>query len=229
MTTDIKQKMKIICITPTRGDRPQFIKNCKRQIKEQTKKADLHIIVDREPESNKVDIIPRIKDALDVCRFMNPDIICIIEDDDYYPPHYLELVEQQFKKGADIVGDPITHYYHLHQEGARKFIHPNRASLFTTSFTPQLINLFPWPEDHTPNLDIYLWRWAANMSNRTDKLKVNMNLVKLDAIGIKHGLGKCAGNGHKMNLTNKIPLKEVIQDPKSLKFFKSISHAQGSN
>lgn len=211
--------MKIAAITPTRGDRPQFVEHCKYLMQNQTRVPDKHYIIDFPPINDECDIVPRIKKGIELAKADGMDIICIIEDDDFYSPEYIETVENIFKtKDVDLVGYEKTIYYHLKVQGKKEFIHPGRSSLFCTSFLVEALKGYDFPADSEPYLDIHLWNYAKN------RLKTHLS-TKLYCIGIKHGIGKSGGNGHNPdNLTydffpfNKISFAEV----KTPNFYKKI-------
>ena len=64
---------------------------------------------------------------------------------------------------------------------------------------------FPWPADHTVFFDIKLWEYAM-WGNFKVKLETENPLL-----GIKHGIGKCAGKAHRMELENHDPNLEWLK------------------
>lgn len=205
--------MKIAAITPTRGDRPQFVEHCKYLMQQQTRRPDKHYIIDYPPINNNCDLIPRIKKGIELAKADGMDYIFIIEDDDYYSTDYI----REEVKHYDIVGEDTTIYYHL-KNGFKLMEHPNRSSLFCTAFKINALNNFNWPPDNEPFLDLHLWQYAINSLNH------NLHYIT-GAIGIKHGIGKCGGNGHNPQIIHYTPkpITELITCKKSIEFYNSLT------
>jgi hypothetical protein len=184
--------MKIAAITMSRGDRPQLLNHCVKQMNDQTVKLDKHYIIDYKPLNNNCDLIPRFKKGLELAKADGIDFVFVIEDDDYYPTDY---IEKTYKPGFDIIGYYKTIYYHLALKGIKEMIHKNRSSLFCTAFKINALDNFVYPKDNEPYLDIRIWSFAM--------LNLKCYLYEDEvAIGIKHGIGKSGGNGHKINQIN---------------------------
>ena len=104
--------MKIAAITPTRGDRPQFLAHCKYLMQQQTRQPDKHYIIDYEPISTEPDLVPRIKKGIELAKADGMDYIFIIEEDDFYPPNYINDIINEYHY-LDVVGENPTMTYHL--------------------------------------------------------------------------------------------------------------------
>lgn len=179
--------MKTVCITPTRGDRTKLLAFCKNQIANQTVRPDQHIIIDYPPKSNGFDLTERIKRGVEIAGEAN---IIIIEDDDYYPKDYIESITRAFDNGAGAVGRYETIYYHIKTKRWVRLKHHGRSSLFMTSFKSSLLKNFVWPDNKQVFLDIVLWKHLNRVTDR-------IYFTRSEPIGIKHGIGKTGGMGHK--------------------------------
>lgn len=195
----------------SRGDRPQFLERCVEQMNNQTVKLHKHYIIDYKPLNDECDLIPRFKKGIELAKADGIDFIFIFEDDDYYPNDY---IEKTYKHGFDIIGYSKTIYYHLGLKGIKEMDHKNRSSLFCTAFKINALDSFTYPNDKEPYLDIHLWKYAIkNLKYYLCKEPV--------AIGVKHGIGKAGGNGHKTNqirytkidnyFINKIPFYNALR------------------
>lgn len=179
--------MKFCAITPTRGDRPQFLEHCKTMIQQQTVKPDKHYIINYRPTSEKIDIANRIITGIEKAKADGFEFVFIIEDDDFYPSNYFENIPfSQF----DFVGFETTVYYNIELNKYAILKHPGRSSLFCTGFNINALDGFYWPKN-TPFIDIELWHYAL-----TTNKKIWFNSSVNMPIGIKHGLGLCGGSGH---------------------------------
>lgn len=176
--------MKFCTITMTRGDRPQFLEFCKHQLSRMYVKPDHSYFIDYPPIGTDFDLVARVRKGIELAKADGFDRCFIVEDDDYYPPDYFLLIPN-----ADFIGDDHTIYYHLGNRTWQEWSHPRRASLFTTGFRIAALEAFPWPPDNEKFLDISLWRYAKH----THK---SVFWRQSKAIGIKHGVGLCAGKGH---------------------------------
>lgn len=187
--------MRIAAITPTRGDeRTIFLNWCKHRVIQMG--YDHHYVIDFPPlSSDKVDLYQRI--AIGVARAKENGFthVSIIEDDDYYQRNYLEIVRKMLSGGASLVGFGKTTYYHIFKRTYQQMTHTERSSLFTTSFhVDEFVN---FPVNPPGYFDIALWS-SAKKRNRS----INLMLDEF-ALGIKHGIGLCGGNGHTMQMRNK--------------------------
>lgn len=222
MTEDLK----IVSLTPTRGDRPVMLENMKRLMARQTRQLHGMVIVDDEPQNPNVkDITYRYRIGLSRVfeQYPDTDLVAIIEDDDYYHPDYIRALTTQWhdmgKPPTFGYGD--THYYHLGLKARHYQRHPERSSAFTTFMTKDLLNM-QWPADDYSFVDIDIWK---QFRGRTVLPKVPL------AIGIKgykegsHFGG--IGHNDKWAAYAKNPdpgmawLRNNV-DPESFDFYKSI-------
>jgi hypothetical protein len=157
----------IALITPT-GARPRQIQLCAKFMEAQTYKGDVTwvIVDDGNPRTTNfipdnfrdnwtiIKIYPKpaweigqntqgrnISAGMKVIKALNPELIFIIEDDDYYRHVYLE--EMMKRKGSfDVIGERNTIYYNV--ASRRWCINGNEkwSSLFQTAFTMNAIPAF---------------------------------------------------------------------------------------
>lgn len=124
---------------------------------------------------------------------VDTELVAFIEDDDWYHPQYLKrMIEKLTYSQRYMIGLDPTMYYHLWHGGYRILPHYGRASLFATIGYTDFIK--KWTDDVLedpvrPLIDKALWYNAHGHGVTT---------VEQLAIGIKHGIGNCEGNGHAM-------------------------------
>lgn len=206
--------MNFAAIIPDRGDRPEFLQNCVKQIECFTLQPTEVFCIGHPPRSEEMDLVERVREGIHMAKQVGIDWVFIIENDDYYPPDYFERFAPYLEK-YEFLGDDHTTYYHLKNKTYRTWHHPYRSSLFTTGFRISALNNFDWPPDNERFLDIKLWHYAKYKKKK---------FVDTGAIGMKHGLGKTGGKGHYMRF------KDVDVDLKwlstrvngSMDFYKSI-------
>jgi hypothetical protein len=192
--------MKIAVVVPTRGDRPEFLSHCRRQIHRQTLSPDEIIFVDYEPVKREIaDLTARYRKGITDARQRGCNLICFWEDDDWYDEKYLEwIVSSWTKKGRpEVFGIEVSYYFNLKSMRGTIFEHPGRSSMFCTclSIAEHRWNTLHWPPDSERFLDLWIWRkWNLTKAtaNFTDKIYT---------IGIKHGIGLTGGGGHNTDAT----------------------------
>lgn len=186
--------MKIAVLIPDRSDRPEFLKNCLRMLSAQTRQADLIVIMDYLPESDRCDITQRYRRGYELISKMPVDVIAFIENDDWYSPKYLETMEIEWEKAGrpDLFGTDYTYYFHLGLRKYFKFDHAERASAMNTLIKNGLT--FNWCVDNEPYTDIHLWE----MLSKQKKILTagTFHPDKPISMGIKHGTGKSGGEMH---------------------------------
>jgi len=196
----MEDNLKLAFVTPTRGDRNEFLALCKRYVNRQSLFVDSnisyqHFIIDYEPTSDEVDLNDRYQKGLEQALEFDADLIFFIEDDDWYHPNYVKsLIDLWLSKDQpSLFGFNTTIYYHITKRKVWYLDHPNHASMFNTVIDKELAEeivknrLFT----RTPNiyLDIFLWKREVN--------KLSFETPKKLCLGIKHGKGIVAGMGHK--------------------------------
>lgn len=186
----------IATLTCDRGDRPQFMKFCEEQVNRFNPEPTDIIQVLHPPCSDKVDLISRMKRGIEYAKEIGVETIYVVESDDYYCPNYLE----QMPIGHfDFIGYNNTVYYNIKKRTWERTYH-DHSSLFCTAFKVSALDNFVWPPDDYLWLDIALWKYAKQNNKK-------WKLIETDnpCIGIKHGIGKVGGKGHRMELKNADP------------------------
>lgn len=168
--------MNINVIIPTRGDRPQFLKQAYKLIKQQTVQPTNIFTV----ESDK-GITANYRAGYEKCK--RGGIVVPWEDDDFYKFDYIETMLNNWDDSFDILGVESTIYYHLKIKKYKVMRHPGRASMMNTVLKAGL--KIDWPKDSEPFLDLALWK------NMKGKL-----IGDIKTLGIKHGIGLTVGAGH---------------------------------
>lgn len=208
--------MKIGIIVPDRNDRPLFLENCLRLIKNQTLQPTIIEVINYEPESDNVDITQRYRLGYEKLRNKGLDIIALMENDEWYSPEYLEIMVNGWVKHGkpEIFGTNYTVYYHIKLFSYFTMHHLTRSSAMSTLITPDLD--IKWCVDEQPYTDIWLWKQLQG---------VTFSPPKIICLGIKHGVGKCGGMAHVDKLhryvgndTNKDYLRSVV-DNESFNFY----------
>lgn len=183
--------MDFAVIVPDRGDRKPFFEFCQYQISRFSLKPTKVYYINHEPVSDEVDLIPRVAKGIQQAKEDGIDLVFIIENDDYYDPHYFYSMSRYFHD-YQFFGQNYTYYYNIKTLTYSKFEHAYRSSLFTTGFKISALNNFNFNTLKSQLfLDIELWKYARY------KKRI---FIDTNAIGIKHGMGKCAGKGHSMKL-----------------------------
>lgn len=188
--------MKIGVLIPTRNDRPGFIQNCLRMLKNQTVEPDIVNIVAHKPKSEDCDISERYRIGYNFFNDRDVDVIALIEDDDWYSPRYFERMLSEWEKFGcpDIFGTNYTIYYHLKLKRYMRWQHMERASAMNTFIKPRLKELQSpswWPPDNEPYTDLHLWRHLKGHV---------IDPGEILSIGIKHGVGLTGGHMHSSRL-----------------------------
>lgn len=216
--------MKIGVLIPTRGDRPEFIAQCKRMIHNQTLQPDHVFFINFPPKGTDKDITYRYRVGYQKAKEMNIDFLVFWEDDDWYHPTYIEHMfnKWQANKRPLLFGLEETYYYHIGIDKCHYDNHPRRASAFSTCIGVKSGNL-TWPLDNYAFTDLHLWK-AHSSSAISEKNETDKPI----AIGIKHGIGVTGGAGHnprfKWNTDKGIDWLRSCIDEDSFNFYQSIKH-----
>lgn len=206
--------VKVGVLIPDRNDRPQFLQHLFKMLDGQTMQGFQIELVNFKSTSNAPDLTKRVRLGFQKLKTDGCDCVLIMENDDYYAPNYIEtMINKWLEVGKpELLGTDYTYCYHIFKGKYRLLKHPNRSSLMNT-----LINckINPeWCEDIEVYLDLHLWKKHKGVA---------FSPLQPIAIGIKHGIGKCGGNGHftmQMNNDESEILHFISQD--SLKFYKGL-------
>lgn len=182
-------------LIPDRNDRQQFLEHLFKMLDNQTKQGFKIELVNFKATSSAPDLTKRVRIGFERLKSMRCDCVLIMENDDYYSPNYIEtMVYGWINAGKpELFGTDYTYYYHIFKGAYRLLKHPNRASLMNTLISCEINP--EWCEDSEVYLDLHLWKQYKGLT---------FSPIQPIAIGIKHGIGKCGGNGHHtMQMTNK--------------------------
>jgi hypothetical protein len=168
--------LRVTVITPT-GDRPEAFALCERWISQQTYTGQIQwIVVDDgiEPTTCTMGqhyIRQRPMPHHSLCRNLRAAIphiegecIFVVEDDDYYSPHYLSTMVGRLQR-ADLVGELGAKYYYLrHRSFRHNHQSEHHASLCRTGMTRAVLGtLERCAQGWHPSVDLRLWRaWKGS-------------------------------------------------------------------
>ena len=187
---------KIAVVTPTRGDRPQLLTAWRMMMKYQSVRPDKVYLIDREPTTEGNDQRERVAEGVEMAKKDGMTHIIIMEDDDYYPPDYIEKVIGAWDD-ENIVGGYYYSIYHIpHRNRVVYNMDMNGIEappLNSTAFTVKLWDSFleSGYMNTKQNLDLELWKWAREIRTKARYIH-DPDLM----ISIKHGIGKVAGGNH---------------------------------
>jgi hypothetical protein len=208
------EREKFAVIIPDRGDRPQFTEHCFNMLGRMNSFLGKIYHINWAPVDDKIDLVERVYAGVKMAEADGFDVVFVVENDDFYPADYFK---NHLPLNGDIFGDEKTTYYHLKSRTYKHIDHPGRASLFTTGFRISAFEGFQWSGDQF--LDLRLWSWAARKG-------LEMKFARTGAIGIKHGVGKCGGKGHKMKFPTNDPTMSWLRyrvDHESYEFYRNLS------
>lgn len=117
--------------------------------------------------------------------------IYIIEDDDFYFPNYLEVMEEKMQ-GVLAASEIHTIYYNVKTMNFIYNRNSKHGSLFQTAFKPSLIPIFEKVlEEHPKFIDMHFW-------NLIQTMRINLfKAEKVLSVGIKGLSGRPGiGSGH---------------------------------
>lgn len=187
--------MKIGILLPDHGGRDELIDFALGQICKQTVKPDAIMHIDKYQirPNGSTDLLERLRIGVDQARQSDIEFLLIWEDD-FYPSDYIERFIPYTR--FDFVGQEYTHYYQLKNKAWERYDHPRRSSLFTTGLKVSALDSWDWKalRPDTAFVDIKLWEYAH---------KKTKAFIDTGAIGIKTGIGRCAGKGHLVSMRNK--------------------------
>jgi glycosyltransferase involved in cell wall biosynthesis len=222
----------IVCIVPTRGDRPRMLKRCLEMLSRQTLQPVEVVLMNDPPLDPHVkDITWRYRNGFKRVIERHPDVelILIIEDDDWYSNGYIEVFYKAWNEAGrpEIFGTGETYYYHL---GLRKFYHQRheeRASAFSTGVTAAISRMM-WPSDDYSFVDLEMWK---QLEGKTFFVEPPIS------VGIKgYGEGKFFGgighndkwNGYRNSDDDLSWIRSVIDTESFNFYFNNLSSPVGS-
>jgi len=173
------------------GDRPEFVEQYKHLIRYQTRKAHTKFFVDEPKQRDCIDLVERMRKG---CEYLKKvcDLTVIVENDDFYARYYFERMATLWERHGrpDLIGFSETFYYHLVTRNFVKISHPNRASLFSTCIASAAVDRIDWPKEDEAFVDLRLWTQKSLKG-------VAVPMAVIEAIGIKHGVGKLVSMGQR--------------------------------
>jgi hypothetical protein len=194
----------VTLITPT-GDRREAFRLCEHWMKRQTYRGPRQwIVVDdghapiktsqgqtyirRQPRANdpRHTLCANMRLALPHVEY---DRVLIIEDDDYYPPSYIERM-LQWMDGADLVGEVGATYYFVKTSQYRIFTEHIHASFCRSGFTRAVLPLVrQLAASDDWRLDLRLWEaWTGTKYlYRSDRHDMSISMKGMPGrVGVTH-------------------------------------------
>lgn len=204
-------------ITMSRGDRGKLLDFCKYQLSRMTIQPKETFFINHEPTSDAIDLTLRLRMGIAAAQAAGIDVCYVIEDDDFFPADYFEIMSMD---GLDFIGASKTIYYNLNSRTWQEIDHPMRSSLCFTGFRISAMKGFSWPADDHVFLDLLIWQYAL----RTKGLRWKL-ISEPVGVGIKHGIGKTAGVGHRVKLRNgdqDLTFLQSVVDKEAFEFYKGL-------
>jgi hypothetical protein len=203
--------MQIGVLIPDRNDRPQFLQHLFKMLQNQTFQGFQVELVNFKPTTNAPDLTKRVRIGFENLKSSGCDCVLVMENDDYYAENYIETMLRGWLNTGkpELFGTDYTYYYHIFKGRYRLLKHEGRASLMNTLISCKITP--NWCEDSEVYLDMHLWKQHKGLT---------ISPKKPIAIGIKHGIGKCGGNGHfEMQMPH--PESDILQyiSKDSLEFY----------
>lgn len=191
--------LKVGVIVPTLGKRPALLDRAKFYIGRQTVQPAETIIVDYPQKRKPYDLteryrfgIERVKGSVDVMFFM--------EDDDYYPPHYIETMLKLYEDAGipQAFGIGETYFYHPELRRVWHRSHPAAGPCaFQMMIRSDAVKEIDWSLVNDLFIDAGLWRQLHGQVAYWHR-----SSPYIMALGMKHGRGPCAAGGHTPSLYN---------------------------
>ena len=148
--------MKVGVITATNGKRPYLLNQCVEYIDRQTYKVSEYLILQSPEETLK----EKYKQGLEYLQ-SKTDIVFFMEDDDYYPPNYIEKMLDMYEWAdkPEIFGIGETWFYH--PEFRAYWYYKNQdhnACAFQTCVRTDSLGKIDWNQIDDIFVDAGLWR-----------------------------------------------------------------------
>lgn len=207
--TETKSK-KIGVLIPTRSkERKEFLEHALYLLSQQSVQPDFIEIVDDEPISDEKDITYRYRIGFKRLVNKGADLIFAWEDDDWYHKDYIKtMINLWYIYGRpDCLGFNQTIYYNIKERKYVTLDHPERASMFNTLVTKNIVNIEMCP-DNDVWTDMHIWK--------TVKKSRTIKPPKTLCIGIKHNIGLCGGVCH--TSISQTTRRDYIIEDKNLEF-----------
>lgn len=181
-------------ITPTLGARNEFLDRSRfyMEAHRQTLSPVQALVVNYPQVRFPHDLTDRYRRGLETLKD-RCDLAFFIEDDDYYPPNYLELMTAAWRQlgKPDIFGIGETYFFHP-QNGHvwyRKAPAGESPCAYQMCIRTDALEKIDWSMVDDLFTDVGLWRQLKG---------VTVTFGKPISIGIKHGKGICGAGGHNL-------------------------------
>jgi hypothetical protein len=215
-----KKNIKVGLVTPTCSpERKPFLDFLDTQIAKQTRQPDEWIMVDYPNDSGKPDLTKRYKEGIQQAFDKGCDFVLFIEDDDYYPPTYIEDMVEGWQQAGfpSVFGVDESIYYHIGSKKFHFFKEKAHCSAFCTGVARDVVTNVC--QDTVIFFDMRLWK--HNESSAKIKLPIGRK-----PIGIKHGLGASGGSFHSVHRFRQsnddtVTIKDYV-DADALDFYENI-------
>lgn len=120
----------------------------------------------------------------------------VIEDDDYYSPHYLEEMMRVLDAVGGVVGLSNSPYYHLQIPGFRQMQNYRHASLSQTGVHPQYVELL-YKAVHSGQYYIDIDFWKTLSAKRVPTALISDLPLSVGIKGMPGRVGLGAGHSRK--------------------------------
>ena len=224
--------MKVACITPTRGDRPEFLRHCRWLMREQSMEHG-HIVVSGDPGPGKFDLGDKLRMGLTSARDCGFDLALVIEDDDWYGPRYVEESAAHWEQAGRpaLIGITAAKTYHIGRNEYMAWGYPQMSALANMGFAldERLDSLF-WADAALERGELSCKPAAWSIDAYLGLMhSVHCRLFTYHYVGIKHGMAGCMLQ-HRKTLKESIPdpdhkLLTALVDPVSYKFYQVMKHS----
>ena len=210
--------MKLATLTCT-GNRPLALALCDKYLNAQTRQPDYRIMIDDGahpsitanvakryvydrrfplPTDPPHTLVLNMRKGLDLAEKLGVDILVMAEDDDVIFPPWLEYVEREIEKGANIVGEGHFYYYNVFHRKWLRWKNVKHAALCATAIHK---NVFPllreMLESTDPYIDIRLWAEARQRFKWSLRKPMNNDCMVVGMKGVPGRPGQ--GQGHEQS------------------------------
>lgn len=191
------------------GNRPQAWGLCQYFMQRQTYSKPVRWIIVDDGETPQEILFSRVGWSLEVLRpepfwqpgdntqsrnllaalelVKNDDRLVFIEDDDWYSPRWLEIVDQKLNQ-FDVVGERLAFYYNIKYKKYQQLRNGSHASLCSTAIKGRAITLLKQICAVKPKfIDLALWRLPMPRRLFTSREVIGMKgLPGREGIGMGH-------------------------------------------
>jgi hypothetical protein len=223
----------VTLITPT-GDRHEAFALCERWMAQQSYTGSIQwIVVDdgkrpTNPTMGQKYIRTKPMHRHSLCRNLRAaiphvtgDLVFVIEDDDYYHPHYLSTMAGRLHH-ADLVGEFGAKYYYVREQSWRhRFETEQHASLCRTGMLRSVLQtLMACAEGDHPSVDLRLWRrWKGSKASWIDAAGTQSMCVGIKGVEGRSSRGWRPAKDAASDLTSQVLRKWVGKDAEVYKAF----------